>query len=111
MYTQGRREKALHQLEEKRLLEQYQRLSLQAFRAAIHADIVHHLQQWQDLCDSVTRVHTRFLEWDSVMGQQVLQWEARLIMSLVEDWEAVSGREDKYIEAYMDRLERRRPLF
>jgi hypothetical protein len=106
---QGKREKALHMLEIKRLIEQYKRLDLAAFQQAIHADIVQHLDNWKGLCETVDKSCSGWKPWNREMGKHFLQWEARLIANLVQDWEAISGGEDndRYISVYLARWDRR----
>lgn len=110
LIVQGKREKALKNLEIKRLTEQYNRQKRRTFCETLHSDILQHLDGWRDLCTAVDRMRSRYLcEWVTTMGLQILQWEARLVMNMIEDFESVRCEEedDKYIQVFLKRWERR----
>jgi hypothetical protein len=106
LIVQGKREKALHTLEIKRMSEQYNCMRRQTFRETLHANILRHLNGWHDLCTIMDQARSRDpCEWVAMMGQQVLQWEARQVMNMIEDLEAACNEEDdeKYVYVFLQR--------
>ncbi|KDR84202.1 hypothetical protein GALMADRAFT_133554 [Galerina marginata CBS 339.88] len=84
-------------------LERYKKSPLETFQTEIHTNVLKVLEEWQEL--GTLLKGCRSSQLDTTMGNHLLQWKARRLVALVEDWKALKqGKDgDKFLSLYLAR--------
>lgn len=89
----GRRLREQHQHEVRRL-QRYDKLSDTEFMQEIDRDINTYLTSWHEL-RRILKTLPSNSHMDRTMGESLMQWKARRVVDLLEDWKVVKkGRAD-----------------
>jgi len=96
----GRRMRLQLELENARL-PRFNRLPLEDFMAEVHTDLLHYLMQCRELKDTLKSLKAPGIDY--TLGAHLLQWKARRVVSLVEDWKGLKQGNYKFLTVYSDR--------
>jgi hypothetical protein len=98
----GRRHRIQRDYEDRRL-EDYKTLPVDIFMAEVYNEILKGLREWEEADCALTGLRNSGRVFDIRMGEHWKQWQARRVMCLQRDFEALREGSDKFLCVYIDR--------